>query len=82
MNANKARRWLTADEIVTSVLELIDAGLSSGEPRKSEVYQKLAEILLRRLRDEEDRLELTDEEIDLPTVEILKKMMNGGREAA
>jgi hypothetical protein len=82
VDASGSLRWLTADEIVTSILELIDAGLNSGEPRKLEVYQKLAAMMLRRLREEEDVLELTDEEIDLPTVNAIKTIMNGGREAA
>jgi hypothetical protein len=75
-------RWLNPDEIVTSVMELIDAGLDEQDARKGEVYSKFYSALQHRIEDQEDFIELEEEKVHEPTVQMIQTMMKGGRETA
>src|SRR6266404_6397057 len=73
--------WLTTEEMVTSILELIDAGLDDSDPRKVEVYQKLSAAFCDRIDDDANMIHFDDEPIHAETVEFIDQVMRGGREA-
>jgi hypothetical protein len=74
--------WLTTEEMVTSILELIDAGLDDSDSRKVEVYQKLVTAFSDRIDDDASMIHCDSEPIHAETVEFIDQVMRGGREAA
>lgn len=83
MEASKHINWLTTDELVSSLLDMIDAGYrSSDDPRRLEVYARLIEQISERCSEERDSIDFSDEPIHRPTLDFIDKIIRGGREAA
>src|ERR1700738_1065484 len=74
--------WLTPDEVVTSIMELINAGFDDNDPAKAELYQKLLRRLTDHIEDEADLMVRISEPVDRETLEFMDSVMSGGREAA
>jgi hypothetical protein len=80
--AVKHINWLTTDELVHALVDLIDAGYSTDEARRLEAYSKLIEVLSERVFEEKDSLDFDEEPMHRPTLDFIDKVMRGGRETA